>query len=183
MNWESLFDEMITEPPATGDEIAFLQNQVLAPLTEFEIDEVNARQQNPFRPTDPAYAKYRPFDPRKWVIPRRQFPESFVDLLRWSNGGNFVKGDREFGMFDPKTIRENLLAYQVPEYMPGAIPFAFDGGGGFYLFDMRNAPVEGEYPIVMAHSGSLSWDEDLHAVIGYRFVEVLSDPDDPNEIF
>lgn len=182
MNWERLFDEIIAEAPASDRDIAYLQHDALAPLTEAEIAEITASQRNPFPPTDPLYTKYRPFDPRKWTIPKRHFPESFVDFLRWSNGGNFVNGDREFGMFGTKSIREYLLAYHIPEYMPGAIPFAFDGGGGFYLFDMRNEPVDGEYPIVMSHSGSLSWDEDLHAVLGRSFVEVLSDRGDPNDV-
>ncbi len=46
------------------------------------------------------------------------------------------------------------------EYLREAVPFAFDGGGGFYLFDMRREPVEGEYAIVYSHAGSLGWDDD-----------------------
>ena len=82
-----------------------------------------------------------------------------------------MNGDREFGMFDPKSIREYLLSYQLPEYMPGAVPFALDGGGGFYLFDMRAFPIDGEFPIVFAHSGSLGWDEDDHVVVASTFNE------------
>ncbi len=46
-----------------------------------------------------------------------------------------------------------MLAYHVPEYMPLAVPFAFNGGGTFYMFDMRSPPVNGEYPIVCCGSG------------------------------
>ncbi len=52
-----------------------------------------------------------------------------------------------------------MIGYHIPEYMPGAIPFAFDGSG-LDLFDMRQSVVEGEYPVVQAHAGCLGWDED-----------------------
>ncbi|QDU94092.1 SMI1/KNR4 family protein [Lignipirellula cremea] len=137
VDWEAIFQDITKESPATNDDIAFLQEAALAPLTEDEIVEINATQ-NPYPASNPLYNEYEPFDPTGWVIPQRKFPDSFVDCLRWSNGGNFVNGEREFGMFGPEEIRQYLLSYQLPEYMPGAVPFALDGGGGFFLFDMRN---------------------------------------------
>jgi hypothetical protein len=160
MDWERLFHCVDKEAPASDDDIAYLQESVLSPLTESEIAEINAGQSNPFPLSDPLHANYKPFDPSKWQIPRRRFPESFVEFLRWSNGGNFERGEWLFNMFPTSGIRDFLLAYQIPEYMPGAIPFAFDGAGGFYLFDMRDAPVDGEYPIVSAHAGDLGWEDD-----------------------
>lgn len=53
-----------------------------------------------------------------------------------------------------------MLAYHLPEYMPGALPIAFNGGGTFYLFDMREPAKKGEYPVVCSHSGKLGWDTD-----------------------
>ena len=38
-----------------------------------------------------------------------------------------------------------------------------DGCGNHLLFDMRNTPINGEYPIIASHSGSLSYDD-------YKFV-------------
>lgn len=173
-DWGAIFQNVRKEAPATDEDIAYLQHSVLAPLTEAEIAEVNKSQQNPFPLSDPLFDKYQPFDPTRWVIPQRQFPIAFVEFLRWSNGGEFNNGVWEFGMFDPKTIRGNLLSYQLPEYMPGAVPFAFDGCGGFFLFDMRDEPVDGEYPIVLSHSGSLGWDEDDHFVIANSFVQACT---------
>jgi hypothetical protein len=50
------------------------------------------------------------------------------------------------------------LAYHLPEYMPGALPFAFNGGGVFYLFDLREpADADGQYPVVAVHAGNLGW--------------------------
>jgi len=56
-------------------------------------------------------------------------------------------------------VTPHLLAYHVPQYMPGALPFAMDGGGGFYLFDLRADAIDGEYPIFFAHAGNLGWDD------------------------
>ena len=66
------------------------------------------------------------FDPMTWRFPEYPLPESYLDLLQWSNGANCVNGEREFGFFsavDPQhSIRAMLLAYHVPEYMPLAVP-------------------------------------------------------------
>ncbi|QDV69045.1 hypothetical protein Poly24_27590 [Rosistilla carotiformis] len=174
MDWDNVFQHVAKEVPATEDDIAYLQVSVLAPLTKSEIAEINSQQQNPFAVGDPLHDKYQSFDPSQWYIPRRQFPDAFVEFLRWSNGGNFFRGEREFGIFGIKSLREYLLGYQIPEYMPGAVPFAFDGCGGFYLFDMREAMVDGEYPIVMAHSGSLGWDEDDQVRLADTFFESIA---------
>jgi hypothetical protein len=63
-----------------------------------------------------------------------------------------------------------LLAYQLPEYMPGALPIAFNGGGTFYLLDMRQSAVGGEYPVVCAHAGYLDWGPEACCVIADSFV-------------
>ena len=57
-----------------------------------------------------------------------------------------------------------------PEWMPGAIPFALNGGGVFYVFDMRQQPQNGEYPILMAEAGTL--DFEYAKLIGNSFLEV-----------
>jgi hypothetical protein len=51
-----------------------------------------------------------------------------------------------------------MLLYHLPVYMPGAMPIAFNGGGAFYLFDMREDAVGGEYPVVCSHSQSVGWE-------------------------
>lgn len=176
MDWEKVFQYVAKEIPASNDDITYLQESVLSPLTEEEICEINSQQKNPFPVSDPLHEKYRPFDPSKWNIPMRPFPETFVAFLTWSNGGNFLTGEREFDMFGTMSIRKYLLAYQIPEYMPGAVPFAFDGCGGFYLFDMREVMIDGEYPIVMVNSGSLGWDQEDAIRIADTFSEVFTEP-------
>jgi hypothetical protein len=43
-----------------------------------------------------------------------------------------------------------MLIYGVPEYTPGILPFAFNGGGTFYAFDLRGRRERRECPIVGA---------------------------------
>jgi hypothetical protein len=87
-----------------------------------------------------------------------------LEFLRWSNGGWCRSGEREFGFFptsDPKHgVRAMTLAYNLPEYIPGALPFAFNGCGTFYLFDMRRDAIAGAYPVVCAHAGNKGWEPD-----------------------
>jgi hypothetical protein len=175
VDWPSVFEEAHPEPGASEAVIAQFVAQIRHPLSDTELREINAGQSNPFPPRDPLYAAWRPLDATSWTIPQRPLPPTYLSLLRWSNGGEFRTGERWFGFFpaidDRCGVRAMLLAYQLPEYMPGAVPIAFDGGGTFYLLDMRE-PAEGdEYPVVCAHSGYLSWEPDAHWMIGESFIE------------
>ena len=79
---------------------------------------------------------------------------------------------RFFPALDPQHgVRAMMLAHRIPEYLPGAVPFAFDGCGTFYLFDLRRPAVEGEYPVVRAHAGWLGWEEDACGEVAHSFME------------
>ncbi|MET7402661.1 SMI1/KNR4 family protein [Dactylosporangium sp. NPDC005572] len=133
-------------------------------MTEQEIAAIAAGQRNPFPPHDPLSAAWRPIDARRWRVPGRPPPASYLTWLSWSNGGVFGNGERWFQLLPvdgPGGVRAMLLAYELPEYMPGALPFALNGGGVFYLFDMRApADADGEYPVVASHAGNLGWNTD-----------------------
>jgi hypothetical protein len=169
MDWAKVFDESYKQTGASDPALNRFVASVLAPLTCEEIDYINRNQRNPFPRTDPMYAHFRPFDPRAWVLPTGLLPESYLSFLRWSNGGEFRTGEREFGFFDADGARGMLLGYNLPQYMPGALPIAFNGGGIFYLFDMRRPPVRGEYPVVCASAGNIGWGADEHAVVAANF--------------
>jgi hypothetical protein len=171
MDWWSVFERIMPAAPATDDDIEFLQNGVLAPLTPEEVAAAVAVQHNPFPVSDPLRGSYKPFDPAAWILPRRRFPSAFAEFLQWSNGGCFSNDVRELDIFGTSSIRDYLLGYNLPQYMPGAVPFAFDGGGGLFLFDMRGDPQGDEFPIVFSHSGNLGWDEDEHIFVAATFIE------------
>lgn len=173
MNWETVFDWKQKEPGASKAVLDQFVSEVGRAMTHTEIETVNRSQQNPFPPADPLHAAYRPFDPSAWVVPNRPLPTTYLSLLSWSDGGGFRNGDREFGFFSALGpsggVRAMLLAYHLPEYMQWALPFAFNGGGVFYLFDMRRPAVKGEYPIVAASAGYLSWDCEAWRVVAETF--------------
>jgi hypothetical protein len=81
-------------------------------------------------------------------------------------------------------MREYLLAYQFPHYMPGAVPLGLDGGGIFAVFDTRAGLRDGEYPILASGAGDLCWDDAVPLAASFaqfceetvRIAEVLSPP-------
>jgi hypothetical protein len=117
---------------------------------------------------------------RLWRIPQPPLPTSYLDLLRFSNGGAFRVGDRYFDpLFTTTQVREFLLAYAIPEHLPGLLPVAFDGGGGFYLLDLRVPPAHGDCPVVFSHASILD-PEDL-VLVGETLVQACTDPRDPDD--
>jgi hypothetical protein len=180
VRWSKLFTRRYPVKGATEPELRSLVSSLATPLTEEEAEAINASQSNPFPSSDPSHLIYKPFDPRKWLFPTTSLPDSYLDFLGWSNGGSFFTGDR---CFDPliacNEVRNHLLGYHVPQYMPGAIPFAFDGGGRFYLFDMRREPIAGEYPILFVGSGNLCYADAVH--VAASFIDACKGTSDPSE--
>jgi hypothetical protein len=177
IQWDRVFNTARDEDGAATEIIEKFLLTALQPLSAEEIAGVNASQRNPFPASNPLHSLYRPFDCSAWLMPSYRFPASYIAFLRWSNGGAFTSHGREFGFF-PATdagqgVRAMMLAYHVPQYMSFAVPFAFDGAGTFYLFDMRQPAVDGEFPIVLSHAGSLGWAPDEHEVLAENFLGAL----------
>lgn len=105
-----------------------------------------------------------------WELPNYTLPDELIELLKYSNGGNFCNGDREIGLFGLEDIRDYYIRYLFPEFQPGAVPFGFNGGGTFYAYDLR-VPSKAP-PIIAVSSGCLDWDEAV--VIGHSLEEVFS---------
>jgi hypothetical protein len=166
-NWAALFDEAYPEPPVppqylTGEVI---EDYLFAPPSEEELKDLVARD----------------VVPTFWEITRRPLPPSYKAFLGWSNGGTFVTGDREFQMLKVQELREYLLLYDVPQHMPGAVPFGLDGDGAFYLFDLRDPPGDrGEYPVLYAPSKDLGYGSAV--VLGRSLEDVLRDKRSPGEV-
>ena len=104
----------------------------------------------------------------------RDLPKTYLDLLAFSNGGGIAIGEREIAYFETESMRSYMIDYQFPVYMPGALPFGLNGGGVFYIFDMRTPATNNEYPIVAATSGNLCYDD--APTIARSITELLSDP-------
>ena len=152
-NWDAVFDRVF-ERSGPADPAAI--DQVFLPISPAEIVSVTAQFRNPWPVGSPQHAAHRPLDPSKWMLPRPPLPRSYVDFLLWSDGASWQTGEREFSCFGCKHLREYLLHYEFPEYMPGAVPIGLDGGGVFGVFDLRNGPSDKVWAI---GSGALSWDD------------------------
>lgn len=166
--------ELVGSRPAGADaeDITRLLTMSLAPLTADEVDGIARRQRNPFPPGDPLAARWQPIDAGGWQLPAPRYAESYLDLLRWSNGPEVRNGEREFGFFATSDVRDYLLDYELPEYMPGAVPIGLDGGGIFCVFDMREPPADGECAILATSAGNLGWEDAV--VIAPSFPEFCS---------
>ena len=142
--------------PATDEDIATFVNSIFAPLTDGEIDNLTVEHKKIVGDGcfDP------PFNPANWMLPHLSLPNSYLEFLQFSNGGSFCGVHRDFDpLFSTNEIRDYMLGYSIPHWMPLALPFAFDGGGTFYLFDMRNEHPRNDYPILFAHAGNLDYDD------------------------
>jgi hypothetical protein len=174
MDWSSVFESCFHQPPGcTPAQLATFTRQLSAPLSPDEIAAVVAQQHKMY---PPGHRYYLPLDPGSWRLPARPLPPAYLSLLAWSDGGQFGNGDRDFQFFStigPIGVREMTLSYAVPYWLPGALPFAFDGGGVFYLFDLReSADTDGEYPIIAAAAGSLGWDDHGYRPLASSFEDV-----------
>lgn len=148
LHWPQIFEEIQSQPGASESQVRQLQDSVAIPLTDREIAELEAQ-----------HRKFKfSYDVRSWVFPAGPLPLAYLSLLGFSNGGCFRNGSRFLHpLFATDDVRGYLLGYNLPEDMPRAFPFAMDGSGVFFLFDMRRPPIDGEYPILVSHAGSLSY--------------------------
>ena len=83
--WEKLFAHRFPSKGATKAELQAFVSSISQPLSAAEVQAINASQHNPFPKKDPLYATWKPYDPRKWCIPTKPLPASFLDFLKWSN--------------------------------------------------------------------------------------------------
>lgn len=136
VHWPGLleaYDVCESKPGLNPDYIPLVDRLIAEPLNDEEQKEIAERESS---------------DPGEWQMPTRPLPESYLSFLAWSNGGLFIKGDREFAMFGAEELREYLITYELPARCPNAIAFAADGLGGLLAFDMRAEAVNGEYPVL-----------------------------------
>ncbi len=158
-----------TEPPATDADIAAFVGSVFAPLSDREIRDLHAEHKAAVGDGffDP------PFDPTPWQLPKYPLPNSYLSFLRYSNGGYFAGANRNFDpLFSTSEVRDYMLGYSIPHWMPCSCPIGFDGGGTFYLLDMRRKSTVGDYPVLFAHAGSLGYDDAV--TLASSFAELIA---------
>jgi hypothetical protein len=174
IDWRTVLDEIYQqEAGLSEDDLKTFVSSVTRPLSESEVRELQAKQVNPFRASDPLHKLWKPFDIAAWTLPQRELPQRYLEFLRFANGAECRTGERAFGFFSALgDVRAMILAYEFPEYMPGTLPFALNGGGVFYIFDMREPAVQGEYPVLCAHAGNLGLEPDCFVKVADSFLEI-----------
>lgn len=162
INWNDIFNKNYQKNKGvTDDELQIFLRTWNIPLSNIEYNEMK-----------PLIVK---FGIEKYDFPQRKLPLSYIDFLKYSNGGDFSNKERYFQFFNVEELRTYNLAYETPIYMNGFLSIAMDGCGNHILFDMRDESVDGEYPVVVSHSGSLGVSEDDYKVIGKSFLDVCMD--------
>lgn len=122
-----------------------------------------------------------PPDPSKWKFPSRGVPDSYLDFLRWSNGGNFQNGDRVFEFYPCEGVRSIMITYYTPAFAPHLVPFASDQAerGNRYGFDTSADPLNGEFPILFGQWNSLG--DDFY--LAETFVDACRATTDPEVLY
>jgi hypothetical protein len=180
VDWSTLFEAAYPELGASEADLHFLVQSLQRPISQAELGQIQQRHAR-WRERHPSSVLR--FHPTSWRIPGKPLPQSYLDFLRWSNGGAFGQGERWFDrFFTTGEVRGYMLAYDVPEHLPGAVPFAFDGSGTFYLFDMREQQCAGEYPILISHASHLGFGPTACRQIASTFVEACTGRTAPVDI-
>ncbi|WP_424991768.1 SMI1/KNR4 family protein [Paenibacillus turpanensis] len=166
VQWDQVFDEIYERKEGVGqEELTDFTRVWNVQLSDLEIQDIQNRLVQLF--------KSPPFDPTLWRLPQKDLPLSYLDFLRYSDGGEFQTGDRYFQFFSIHELREYNLAYEFPEYMEGCISFGMDGAGNHYIFDMREPMRNHEYPIIAAHSGDLDYSGSIR--VADSFLELCEE--------
>lgn len=111
-------------------------------------------------------------------FPSQNLPQEYILFLRESNGGVFTHGEREYQFFAAEEVAEMYEAYSFQSYMPNAFPFALDGNGNFYLFDMRK---ENE-AVYAASSSNMGWGADECYPVAESFAACLQQRETLDEL-
>lgn len=110
----------------------------------------------------------------RWIeknkFPQKSLPYDYISLMHESNGGIYMNGEREYQFLSLKEVTEYYEAYMFSEYMPYAYPFAMDGCGNFYVFNLRTD----DECVYAVSAGNMGWESDECYKIAKTFKECLT---------
>ncbi|MDE7229677.1 MAG: SMI1/KNR4 family protein [Oscillospiraceae bacterium] len=123
---------------------------------------------------EPPVIEDRLLELTRWLsenkFPDTELPEDYTEFLRESNGGDFVKNDREFQMFKAEEIPGFYEAYMFGEFMPFALPIGADGCGNLYIFDKRGSCSA----VYLVDAGNMGWDGDGFELLAESFLDCIN---------
>jgi hypothetical protein len=165
-------------PGATEEQIVLGSERAFYPrITGPEIRQIRDNERNPWLPGTSEYNGWTPTDPSGWVFPSGPFSPSYLSLIRWSNGGNFLAGeDRALRFWGIEGLRGWMMDLHAPKNLPLAIPFAANTFYDIYCFDMRE-PLVDEYPIIVTLGSAMHYA--YTALAAPNLLEFLRLPNNP----
>lgn len=109
-------------------------------------------------------------------FPVCELPDTYIDLLKESNGGDFTIGNKEYQLFSVEEALQTYQFYNFSLYMPFAFPFAMDGCSNFYIFNLR----EKDNCVYVVSASDLEWEE-CHKIAN-NLLQCLEQKEALNEI-
>jgi hypothetical protein len=106
----------------------------------------------------------------------RELPDDYVDFIQQFNGAGIMYRDAWYTrVWRIQDIPTWSGAYGFTNAsMPGAVPFADDGGGEAFVFDVRPSRPEGAYPVFAVGYVAIGWGEVLPGAD--NFTQLLLSP-------
>ena len=181
MNIKDIFDKIDgISKELTEETMITFQREWNLPLSDNELNDLRKKDKKPSYWNDSTYGEWKPKKFEKWAFPKSNFPKEFLELIKVYGGCAFIKGELEFSVFGPHDLRAMNIAYELPEYMTGAVSFGLDGAGNHILFDMRSKDSTDTYKIYAAHSSYLEWEGAI--LIANNFWEFIHGTENIDEI-
>lgn len=112
-------------------------------------------------------------------FPVTKLCDKYISFLKESNGGGFLNGDREYQWFSSEEVKDFYYSYKFNIFMPFAFPFALDGNGSFYLFNLRRL----DNKVYTVSASNMGWDEEECYILAESFCEMLEQKTRIDEIF
>ncbi|GEM_PF-3383546 len=173
MRFKDIFDKIDGDYQQVTEKVLIqFQDEWNLPLSDVEINELRKNDNQPSYWNREIYGKWEPKKFENWTFPNGRFPQEFIRLMKYYGGCNFLKGDREFCVFGIEELRAMNIAYELPEYIEGAVSIGLDGAGNHVIFDMRQVKTMHHYKIYGVHSSNLDWGS--AKLLANNFLEFLN---------
>lgn len=97
-------------------------------------------------------------------------PDDYLHMMKESNGGGYLNGEREYQFLSLKEVKEFYEAFDFSRFMPYAFPFAMDGNGNFYILNLRTE----DEAVYWTSAGNLGWEKDAVFVLANNLRECFA---------
>jgi hypothetical protein len=85
------------------------------------------------------------------------FPDDYVEIMTWSDGGDFELGEKYLRLWNIREVVERNSALDVQSNLPGTVAIGSDASDMLYLLDYRQAGAEPK--LLEVEGGAQFFDE------------------------